>query len=108
LSYENGDAARGTGNSRNRYPDTTVLIENGALDVAVPRDRNATFEPAIGSNGEHRMERFALSSFITLSQNLAPSVCSICEPKTSSSPSAANPALACLSVAPRITTRESR
>ena len=48
LGYEKGDpAGRGTGNSRNGYSDKTVLTEDGALDIAVPRDRNGTFEPVI-------------------------------------------------------------
>ena len=48
LGYEKGDpAGRGTGNSRNGYSDKTVLTEDGALDLAVPRDRNGTFEPVI-------------------------------------------------------------
>lgn len=59
LGYEKGDpAGRGTGNSRNGYSDKTVLTEDGAIDIAVPRDRNGTFEPAIVPKGERRLEGF--------------------------------------------------
>lgn len=48
LGYEKDDpAGRGTGNSRNGYTDKTVLTEDGEIDIAVPRDRNGTFEPLI-------------------------------------------------------------
>lgn len=59
LGYEKGDAAgRGTGNSRNGYSEKTVLTEDGAIDIAVPRDRNSTFEPAIVPKGERRLDGF--------------------------------------------------
>jgi putative transposase len=46
LGYEKGDAGgRGSGNSRNGYSAKTVLSDEGAIELAVPRDRNATFEP---------------------------------------------------------------
>lgn len=49
LGYERGDpAGRGSGNSRNGTTPKTVLTDVGAVDLDVPRDRNATFEPAIG------------------------------------------------------------
>jgi len=59
LGYEKGDAAgRGTGNSRNGYSDKTVLTEDGEVDLAVPRDRNGTFEPVIVPKGERRFDGF--------------------------------------------------
>jgi putative transposase len=59
LGYDKGDpAGKGTGNSRNGYSDKTVLTEDGAIDIAVPRDRNATFEPRIVPKGERRIEGF--------------------------------------------------
>ncbi len=52
LGYEKGDpAGRGTGNSRNGHSDKTVLTEDGEVDLAVPRDRNGSFEPAIVPQG---------------------------------------------------------
>jgi putative transposase len=59
LGYEKGDSAgRGTGNNRNGYSDKTVLTEDGAIEIAVPRDRNSTFEPVIVPKGERRIEGF--------------------------------------------------
>jgi len=59
LGYEKGDpAGRGTGNSRNGHSDKTVLTEDGEVDLAVPRDRNGTFEPAIVPKGERRLDGF--------------------------------------------------
>ena len=59
LGYEKGDpAGRGTGNSRNGHSGKTVLTEDGAVDLAVPRDRNGTFEPAIVPKGERRLDGF--------------------------------------------------
>ena len=59
LGYEKGDpAGRGTGNSRNGYSGKTVLTEDGELDIAVPRDRNGTFEPIIVPKGERRLDGF--------------------------------------------------
>jgi len=59
LGYEKGDSAgRGTGNSRNGHSAKTVLTEDGELDIAVPRDRNATFEPLIVPKGGRRLDGF--------------------------------------------------
>ena len=59
LRYAKGDpAGRGTGNNRNGTSPRTVLTEDGSLDIAVPRDRNGTFEPAIVPKGERRLEGF--------------------------------------------------
>ncbi len=59
LGYEKGDpAGRGTGNSRNGYSDKTVLSEDGAIDIAVPRDRTGSFEPQIVPKGERRLDGF--------------------------------------------------
>ena len=65
LGYEKGDpAGRGTGNSRNGHSDKRVLTEDGEVNVAVPRDRNGTFEPVIVPKGERRLEGFGNSSAI--------------------------------------------
>lgn len=59
LGYEKGDrAGRGTGNSRNGTSAKTVLTEEGELELAVPRDRNGTFEPLIVPKGERRLDGF--------------------------------------------------
>jgi putative transposase len=36
----------------------TVLTDAGAVDLAVPRDRNRTFEPQIVRKGQTRLEGF--------------------------------------------------
>ncbi len=51
-------AGRGTGNTRNGHAGETVLTEDGPLELAVPRDRNGSFEPAIIPKGERQLDRF--------------------------------------------------
>jgi putative transposase len=52
LGYEKHDrAGRGSGNSRNGATSKTVLTDVGAVDLAVPRDRNGSFEPRIVRKG---------------------------------------------------------
>jgi putative transposase len=59
LGYEKHDpAGRGSGNSRNGMTAKTVLTDVGAVDLAVPRDRNGTFEPQIVRKGQTRLEGF--------------------------------------------------
>jgi len=59
LGYEKHDpAGRGSGNSRNGSTAKTVLTDVGAVDLAVPRDRNGTFEPQIVRKGQTRLEGF--------------------------------------------------
>ena len=59
LGYEKHDpAGRGSGNSRNGMTAKTVLTDVGAVDLAVPRDRNGTFEPRIVRKGQTRLEGF--------------------------------------------------
>ena len=53
LGYEKHDpAGRGSGNSRNGTTPKTVLTDVGAVDLAVPRDRNGSFEPQIVRTGQ--------------------------------------------------------
>ena|SRR6516162_4337284 len=53
LGYEKGDpAGRGSGNSRNGYSNKTVIGDDGAIEIAVPRDRNSSFEPQIVAKGK--------------------------------------------------------
>jgi len=59
LGYEKGDpAGRGTGNHRNGTYPKTVLTEDGAVEIEVPRDRAGTFEPQIVPKGETRLDGF--------------------------------------------------
>jgi putative transposase len=59
LGYEKGDpAGRGSGNSRNGYSSKTVIGDDGAVEITVPRDRNSTFEPQIIAKGQTRLDGF--------------------------------------------------
>jgi transposase-like protein len=57
LGYERHAAAgRNSGNSRNGAYTRTVTTEVGPVEVAMPRDRNSTFEPVLVPKGERRMD----------------------------------------------------
>jgi putative transposase len=59
LGYEKGDpGGRGSGNSRNGYSSKTVIGDDGPIEIAVPRDRNNSFEPQIVANGQTRLDGF--------------------------------------------------
>jgi transposase-like protein len=59
LGYDKHDpAGRGSGNSRNGTTGKTVLTDIGSVDLAVPRDRNGTFEPQIVRKGQTRLDGF--------------------------------------------------
>jgi putative transposase len=59
LGYDKHDpAGRGSGNSRNGSTGKTVLTDVGAVDLAVPRDRNGSFEPQIVRKGQTRLTGF--------------------------------------------------
>lgn len=59
LGYEPGDSAgRGSGNNRNGTSPKTVLTEIGAIDLAIPRDRNGTFDPQLVPKHARRLEGF--------------------------------------------------
>jgi putative transposase len=59
LGYEPGDpTGRGSGNNRNGTSPKTVLTDIGAVDLAIPRDRNGTFEPKLVPKHSRRLERF--------------------------------------------------
>ena len=47
---------RGSGNSRNGYTPKTVTTEIGEVALAVPRDRNATFEPVTVPKHQRRLD----------------------------------------------------
>src|SRR5246127_3027780 len=59
LGYEKGDpAGRGSGNSRNGFSSKTVIGDDGAIEIAVPRDRQGSFEPQIVAKGQTRLDGF--------------------------------------------------
>ena len=59
LGYpKNAPAGNNTGNSRNGSYKKKVKGDFGEIDVTVPRDRNATFDPAIIPKGESRFKGF--------------------------------------------------
>jgi putative transposase len=60
LGYEPYDpAGRNSGNSRNGSYPKTVITEIGEVDVRVPRDRNATFEPVTVPKHQRRLDGLA-------------------------------------------------
>ena len=57
LGYEPYDpAGRGAGNSRNGSYPKKVATESGEVELRVPRDRNATFEPATVPKHARRLD----------------------------------------------------
>jgi transposase-like protein len=56
LGYERHEpAGRNSGNSRNGTRSKTVLTEIGPVEIDVPRDRNATFEPKLVRKRQRRL-----------------------------------------------------
>lgn len=59
LGYDKSDpAGRGSGNSRNGVSKKTVKSEDGAVEIAVPRDRSGSFEPQLVKKGQTRIDGF--------------------------------------------------
>src|SRR5436190_8616573 len=59
LGYDKHDSVgRNSGNSRNGTSPKMLKGEFGNLPLAVPRDRNGTFEPQIVPKGQRRFEGF--------------------------------------------------
>ena len=57
LGYEKHQrSGRRGGNNRNGHSAKTVLTDTGSLRLAIPRDREGTFEPAIVPKGVTRLE----------------------------------------------------
>ena len=57
LGYERHAVdGRNTGNSRNGAYQRTVTTEVGPVEVTMPRDRNATFDPKLVPKGERRLD----------------------------------------------------
>ncbi|MGW4773123.1 IS256 family transposase [Nocardia sp. NPDC004278] len=56
LGYDHSDpAGRGTGNSRNGTRSKTVVTDVGPVEIDVPRDRDASFEPQIVRKRQRRL-----------------------------------------------------
>lgn len=56
LGYDkHAPAGRGTGNSRNGTRSKTVLTDVGPVEINVPRDRDASFEPKIVAKRRKRL-----------------------------------------------------
>lgn len=63
LGYEKHDpAGRNSGNSRNETRSKTVLMEIGPVEIEVPRDTEATFEPQIVRKRQRRLTGSTRSS----------------------------------------------
>jgi len=60
LGYERHDpAGRNSGNSRNGTSRKTVKTEIGAVELAIPRDRNGTFEPVTVPKHQRQLDGLA-------------------------------------------------
>ena len=46
------------GNSRNGSSTKTVVLDSGAVELAVPRDRDGSFEPQVVRKGQRRLKGF--------------------------------------------------
>jgi putative transposase len=56
LGYRKHDpAGDGSGNSRNGHRGKTVLTDAGPVEISVPRDRDASFEPKIVAKRQRRL-----------------------------------------------------
>ena len=59
LGYaKHGRHGHATGNTRNGTSQKTVKGEQGQIEIEVPRDRQATFEPQLVKKGQTRLEGF--------------------------------------------------
>jgi transposase-like protein len=62
LGYErHAVEGRGSGNSRNGSYPKTVTTEIGKVNLAVPRDRNGTFNPVTVPKGQRRLDGLTAS-----------------------------------------------
>jgi putative transposase len=64
LGYAKGQAppapaeGSGAGNCRNGFSAKTLIGEHGPMPIAVPRDRDGSFEPLLIAKGQRRFEGF--------------------------------------------------
>ena len=67
LGYVKGDpAGNGSGNSRNGSFGKTVTTSSGPVRIAVPRDRNGSFEPKIVRKGQRRLTQIDDMIFVVV------------------------------------------
>jgi putative transposase len=59
LGYEKGErAGKGSENRRNGYSKKMLTTEQGDINLGIPRDRNAEFDPQVVSKRQTRLEGF--------------------------------------------------
>lgn len=56
LGYDKNDrTGHNSGNNRNGYSSNKLIGDHGEIDLEIPRDRNATFEPQLIKKGQSRI-----------------------------------------------------
>lgn len=58
LGYEAGGKPQEDGNHRNGYSKKTILGEDGEMEIAVPRDRDGSFDPLLIGRHQKHFEGF--------------------------------------------------
>ena len=58
LGYAKGEAPPEVSNHRNGHSRKTIVSEDGGIEIAVPRDREGSFEPQFIRKGQRRFEGF--------------------------------------------------
>jgi transposase-like protein len=58
LGYPKHEQGSTSSNARNGYGSKTLKGNHGEIELSIPRDRNADFEPVILSKGQTRLTRF--------------------------------------------------
>ncbi len=56
LGYQKNQVSD-TSNSRNGYSNKTIKGDHGEVKIAIPRDRESSFEPLIVKKGKTRLTR---------------------------------------------------
>ena len=72
LGYEkNEKAKKHRNNTRNGYSEKTLKTKHGELEIRMPRDRSASFEPAIVAKGKTRLDGFEDTILTLYAQGLS-------------------------------------
>jgi putative transposase len=58
LATRRGEAPEKLDNHRKGYSKKTVVGQDGAMEIEVPRDRSGSFEPLLIAKGQKRFEGF--------------------------------------------------
>lgn len=58
LGYPAGEKPEGVENHRNGYSSKRLMVEDGVMEIEVPRDRAGSFEPVLVPKGRSRFEGF--------------------------------------------------